>query len=203
MGPDIFPSPAQTRGGNARFTLNIALFFLLACINTLVAKFVVFSFEIAPGVSLIYFVVALMVVFALWFGMYGALAAYLGCYIGAGLLSGIPPTVNLYWSLADFWQVMIPLLAFRYFACDPGLRTRRDLVVLVIFAVIINNMAGAAWGSISLAIGGVVPWNEVSLVFYRWLLGNVLVSIVFIPVILKVLTPIVRDHELYIRRYWH
>ncbi|MCX6701103.1 MAG: hypothetical protein NTV68_14500 [Methanomicrobiales archaeon] len=203
MGPDIVALPEQTRQDKVPIPLYIALFFLLVCINALVAKFVVFSFEMAPGVSSFYFVVALMVVFALWFGMYGAVAAYLGCYIGAGLLGGIPPDVNLYWSLADFWQVIIPLMAFRYFACDPGQRSRRDLGVLVIFGVVINNVVGATWGSVTLALGGVVPWSEVMPVFYSWLAGNVVVSIVFVPAILYLLTPVIRDHELYIRNYWH
>lgn len=203
VDPSLVAAPVRTGKRVVPVPLYIALFFLLVCINALVAKFAVFSFAMAPGVSLFYIVVALMIIFALWFGMYGAVAAYLGCYIGAGLLGGLPPDVSLYWSLADFWQVIIPLLAFRYFACDPGIKTRRDLGVLVLFGIIINNVAGAAWGSVTLALGGVVPWNEVLPVFYNWLLGNTAVCIVFLPAILYILTPVIRDHELYIRDYWH
>ncbi|WAC05817.1 MAG: hypothetical protein OS112_04105 [Methanoregula sp.] len=183
--------------------LYIALFFLLVCINTLVAKFVVFSFGIAPGASSLYVVVALMIVFTLWFGMYGAAASYAGCYIGAGLLSGLPPDVSLYWSLADLWQVLIPLIAFRAFACDPALKTRRDMGVLVVFGIILNNAAGAVWGSVTLALGGTILWSEVGPVLNGWLAGNLVVCIVFIPAILHFFTPIIQDHELYIRRYWH
>ncbi len=109
--PQVIPDRTGQR--EVPFFLHLAVFFLLVCINALVAKFVVFSFTIAPGVSSFYLVVAVMVVTTLWFGMYGAVAAYAGCYIGAGILSGLPPDVSLYWSLADFWQVLIPLLAFR------------------------------------------------------------------------------------------
>jgi hypothetical protein len=73
------------------FFLRVALFFLLVCCNVLVAKSVVFTYSIAPGVSFFYTVVTLIIVTTLWFGMYGALAAYAGCYIGAGILIGIPP----------------------------------------------------------------------------------------------------------------
>ena len=66
------------------FFLRIALFFFLVGCNVLVAKYVVVSYSIAPGVSFFYTVVALMIVTTLWFGMYGAVAAYAGCYIGAG-----------------------------------------------------------------------------------------------------------------------
>jgi hypothetical protein len=182
--------------------LYIALLFLLICINALVAKFFIFSFELAPGVSSIYLVVALMVVFSLWFGMYGAVAAYTGCLIGAGLLGGIPPGVNSYWSLADFWQALIPLIAFRYFGADPALKSWRDLGLLVVFGVLINNLAGAVWGSLALAAGGIIPWNGLLSVFFGWLIGNIIVSIILIPPILYLLTPVIQDHELYIRKYW-
>jgi hypothetical protein len=192
----------ETREQKVPAFLPIALFFLLVCINALVAKFVVFSFELAPGVSTVYLVVVLMVVFALWFGMYGALAAYAGCFIGAGLLGGIPPEVSLFWSLADFWEALIPLIAFRYFAADPAIHSWRDLGILVVFGILLNNVAGAAWGSLSLAAGGIIPFSGISSVFSVWLLSNIMTSIVLVPAILVLVTPIIQDHELFIRGYW-
>lgn len=182
--------------------LYAALFFLLACVNALVAKFVVFSFAFAPGASSFYVVVALMIAFTLWFGMYGALAAYAGCYIGAGLLSGIPPDVALYWSLADLWQVLIPLVAFREMGCDPALRSRRDILVLVVFGVVLNNVAGAAWGSVTLVLGGVIPWSSFGEAGFAWLVGNLFFCIVLLPLLLRFITPLIEGHELYVRRYW-
>ncbi|WP_241648027.1 hypothetical protein [Methanoculleus taiwanensis] len=152
---------------------------------------------------MLYIVVAPMVVFGLWFGMYGAIAAYAGCYIGAGLLSGVPPGVNLYWSLADFWQVIIPLVAFRELGCDPALRSRRDVGVLLIFGFVLNNLAGATWGSVTLALGGEILWAEVVQVWCAWLAGNIIVCIVLVPLMLHFFTPYLRDHELYVRGYWH
>jgi integral membrane sensor domain MASE1 len=184
------------------FAYRIALFILLVCCNVLVAKYVVFSFSIAPGVSFFYTVVALMIVTTLWFGMYGALAAYAGCYIGAGILSGLPPDVSLYWSLADFWQVIIPLIAFRVLKADPSLRSIRDLGILVVFGIIINNIAGALWGSATLALSGSIPWAEVPSVFYGWLIGNLVVCIVLGPLSLYFITPIIREHQLFVREYW-
>jgi hypothetical protein len=184
------------------FYLRIALFFLLVCCNVLVAKYVVFSYSIAPGVSVFYTVVALMIVTTLWFGMYGAVAAYAGCYIGAGILSGLPPDVSLYWSLADFWQVLIPLVAFRVLKADPSLRSTRDLGILVVFGIILNNVAGALWGSVSLAVPGIIPWAEVPSVFSGWLIGNLVICIVLVPLALYFLTPMVRDHQLFVRHYW-
>lgn len=196
-------SNGSPQGTGAAWYLYLALFFLLSSLNALVAKFVVFSFPFAPGASLFYAVVALMIASTLWFGMYGALAAYTGCYIGAGLLSGIPPDVALYWSLADLWQVIIPLGAFRHWGCDPGLRSARDLLVLAVFGVVLNNVAGAVWGSGTLALGGIIPWSAFGEAGFAWLIGNMLCCMVLLPLLLWYVTPLIERHELYVRGWWH
>jgi hypothetical protein len=182
--------------------LRIALFFLLVISNVLVAKYVVFSFSIAPGVSFFYTVVALMIVTTLWFGMYGAIAAYAGCYIGAGILSGLPPDVSLYWSLADFWQVIIPLIAFKVLKADISLRSTRDFGILVVFGILLNNVAGALWGSVALAIPGIIAWAEGPSVFFGWLVGNIVVCIALVPLALYFLTPSIKNHYLFVHHYW-
>jgi integral membrane sensor domain MASE1 len=182
--------------------LFIGLFLVMVCINIVLSKITVISFEIAPGVSAFYIVVAFMVVFTLWFGMWGAVAAYAGCFIGAGLLSGIPPEVSLYWSLADFWQVLIPLLAFRYFHADPSLRNMRDMGILLVFGVFLNNLTGALWGSVSLAAGSEIPWSEITTVMYAWWIGNCIVCLLLAPLILYIFTPYIRNHALFVREYW-
>lgn len=182
--------------------LRVALFFLLVCLNALVAKFVVFSLPLAPGISLLYVVVALMIVTTLWFGMYGAVAAYFGCFIGAGVLSGLSPEVSLYWSVADFLQVLIPLLAFRMLGADVSISTRRDFAILAIFGIALNNIAGAVWGTLALIQSGLVQVQNIPVVFSGWLFGNFVVSIILVPIVLRFGTPLVRDHELFVKKYW-
>ena len=190
-------------GPAVKWYLYLSLFFLLTCINALIAKFVVFSFPVAPGASLFYVVVAFMIAFTLWFGVYGALAAYTGCYIGAGLLSGIPPDVALYWSFADFFEVLIPLAAFRVWGCDPALRSWRDVLVLVVFGVVINNVVGSAWGSATLAAGGIIPWSSFGETGIAWLTTNLIICIVLMPPLLRFVTPLLEGHELYVNDWWH
>jgi integral membrane sensor domain MASE1 len=199
---DGHPAPGVTERPHPPFPIYLGLFFLLVCINALLAKFAVFTFAVGPGISSVYIVVALMVVFGLWFGLWGALAAYAGCFIGAGLLSGIPPEVNLFWSLADFWQVFIPLVAVRALGADPGLLSRRDLLIILIFGVVLNNLCGAFWGSLTLALGGMIPWSGAVPAFTVWWLGNSIVCLILVPAILYIFTPIVRSHELFVRDYW-
>jgi hypothetical protein len=203
---NVSDNDLQTPGSPRRFREHRAflliLFLVLVAINTLAAKFAVFSFGIMPGVSSFYVVVALMIVFTLWFGMWGAIAAYTGCYIGAGIPGGIPPGLNLVWSLADLWQVLIPLLAFRFMKGDVSLKNANDLLVLLAFGILLNNLAGAAWGSAALIMGGLIAPAGAVPVFYGWFIGNVVASTALVPVLLYVITPVLRAHNLVISKYW-
>jgi len=57
---------------------HIAIFIGLVIVNTLLAAFGEISTKVAPGVSAFYIAVAFMIAFALWFGGWGVLAAYIG-----------------------------------------------------------------------------------------------------------------------------
>lgn len=176
----------------------LSLFLLLVLIHSLGARYFVFSYPIVPGVSSLYLIVALMIVCALWFGILGILAAYFGCLIGAGILSGLPVGVSLYWSFADLWQVLIPYLAFRYFHASPTLNNRSDIMVLIIFGVLINNFLGAVWGGYTLEFGGIIAHSQVSGTIFRWFIINSLVSGLLVPVLLVFGTPWMKKQELYL-----
>ncbi|HMK15852.1 MAG TPA: hypothetical protein VK450_02910 [Methanomicrobiales archaeon] len=181
---------------------HIAIFIGIVIADTLLAAFGEISTPVAPGVSAFYIAVAFMIAFALWFGGWGVLAAYIGCVLGAGVTGGIPPVVNLYWSLADVWQVLIPLAAFRAFQAGIGLRAGRDLGIFLAFGWFLNNLAGAAWGSVTLAIGGVLPWSEVPASFANWFTGNLVVTLVITPALLLLLTSRIRKAGLLVRGTW-
>ena len=180
----------------------VAILVVLILINTILARFGVIARPIGLGCSGLYFSVAFMIAFALWFGGWGVIAAYVGCFIGAGLLGGIPLDVNLYWSLADVWQVLIPLAAFKAFDADVGLKTRRDFLIFLIFGWLLNNVAGAGWGASMLAVGGLASWNDVSGIFTGWLIGNLIVTIAITPILLRYLTPRIQKAGLLVKQYW-
>ena len=170
-------------------------------INALLSRFAVVAWPSAPGVSSLYFAVAFMIPFTLWFGAWGAVSAYVGCIIGAGLLF-VPFGVNLYWSLADLWQVLIPLLAFKKLHADAGLKTRRDFLVFFVFGWLLNNLAGALWGSTMLSVGGVLPWSAVPGTLVSWLGSNLVVTLAITALLLRYVTPYVAQRGLLIRGYW-
>jgi hypothetical protein len=191
-------------GSNERKPFYVYLLILVVTIiiNILLARFAVITTPVAPGVAAIYIAVAFMIVFALWFGLWGAIAAYVGSFIGAGLLSGVPLDVNSYWSLADLWQVLIPLVAFRTLNANVGLKSKRDFLIFIIFGWILNNLVGAIWGSTTLILGGIALWNEFLGIFTGWFVGNLIVTIIITPLLLRFLTPFIKRYGLYVKGYW-
>jgi hypothetical protein len=190
------------KGRERSFGTPLAISLVITLLNTILARFGVIARPIGLGSSGLYFSVAFMIVFALWFGGWGVLAAYIGCYLGAGWLGGMPHAVNLYWSLADVWQVLIPLAAFKAFDADVGLRTKRDLSVFLGFGWLLNNLAGAAWGASMLALGGLAAWNNVPGIFSGWLVGNLIVTMAITPILLRYGTGYLRARELLVHQYW-
>lgn len=182
----------------------LILLIALIIINTVLARFAVIAvpFGNVPGVSSLYFAVAVMVLFTLWFGGYGAVAAYVGTFIGSGLLSGMPPAVIWYWSLAGLWQVLIPLVALRMLDVDVRLGKRRDVIVFVIFGILVNNAFGALWGAVTLALGNEIAWAQVSPAFFAWFIGNVIITALIVPLALRYVTPKIEKSKVFVRHYW-
>jgi len=182
----------------------VILTLVLIMVNTVIARLCVIALPGGvAGVSTLYFAVAFMILFTLWFGAYGAIAAYAGTLIGSGLLNpAIPPVVAIYWSIAGLLQVLIPLVAFRTFKGDLTLENRRDWTLLLLFGVLINNIVGAAWGTWTLALGNVIAASQIVSVFSLWLIGNIIVTIIIVPLALRHLTPKVQKSKLFVKYYW-
>lgn len=192
----------RREAGERGLGIYLVILVLTTIVNSILARLGVIARPIGPASSGLYFSVAFMIVFALWFGAWGVIAAYAGCYIGAGILGGMPHGVNLYWSVADIWQVLIPLLAFRGLKADVSLRTKRDFLIFLVFGWALNNVIGASWGAATLAIGGLSAWNEVPGVLIGWLTGNLIVTMAITPLLLRFATPYIQRAGLYVRGYW-
>jgi len=175
----------------------------LIIINTVISRLAIILVPAGEnGVAMIYFPVVFMLLFTFWFGAYGAISAYVGTFFGAGLLSGIPFDVSLYWAFSSLWQVLIPLIAFRVFNANVGIENSRDLFHLVLFGVIINNVIGAAWGAYTLAAGQVIPASQVMGAFTTWVVGNIVITLLVVPLALRYFTPRIRKSKLFVNNYW-
>jgi hypothetical protein len=83
--------------------------------------------EPAPGVSGLYIAAAVFVPLALWFGIWGVLAGYLSCIFMA-LYVGYTWEFALIWSLADLFEGLIPLLAFRVLKIEPNFSLKKPKI---------------------------------------------------------------------------
>ena len=184
----------------------VILTLILIVVNAILARLCVIILPgSAGGMSALYIAAAFMILFTLWFGAYGAIAAYAGTFIGSGLLSTngvIPVDVAIYWSIAGLLQVLIPLVALRSFEVDLTLENRRDWTLLLLFGVLINNIVGAAWGAYTLAFGNVITSGQIGSVFTLWLIGNIIVTAIIVPLALRHFTPKIQRSKLFVRYYW-
>jgi len=185
----------------------VILTFILIIADTLLAWFSVgFAPAGANGVSWIFIAVAFMILFTLWFGAYGAIAAYVGTLIGSGFLASdrlvLPPEIAIIWAVAGLISVMIPLVAFRAFKVDLSLENRRDWVLFLLFGVLINNIAGAAWGVLILSYGNIIKTGQITSIFSTWIIGSFFVTILILPLAIRYLTPKLRQSKLFVTYYW-
>jgi hypothetical protein len=51
-------------------------------------------------------------------------------------------------------------------------------------------------------LGGIIPSSQIVAVFSSWLIGNIIVTIIIVPLALRFLTPKVRKSKLFVRYYW-
>lgn len=186
------------------YSTYLNIFFFLILLNSLLSRFAVINSPMlaAPGVSSMYFAVAFMIVFTLWYGIGGALSAYLGCMIGAGILADMPFSLNVIWSLADLWQVLIPLAAFSHFNVNIRLRTKKDIIIFILFACVINNLVGAAWGALMITIYGIAEWDVFNMTFNGWFVGNIIATLLIVPFLLRYVTPYIQQTRSYVKGYW-
>jgi integral membrane sensor domain MASE1 len=183
----------------------VILTLVLILINTALAWI---SVKFVPagtgGIALVYIAVAFMILFTLWFGAYGAIAAYVGTLL-AGVLSTASllkhPEIAVIWAVAGLLQVLIPLVAIRMFEVDLSLENRRDWTFILLFAVLINNIVGAAWGVFTLSL---LPGSTMNIAsaFSTWLVGNIIITILIVPLALRFCTGKINKSKLFVKHYW-
>lgn len=182
----------------------VLLTFALILVDTALAylsvKFIPAS---AGGVSLFFVAVAFEILFTLWFGLYGAIAAYIGTLVGSGLLAteslSRHPEIAVVWAVAGLLQVIIPLIATRVLDVDLAMGRTRDWTIILLFGILVNNLAGAAWGAFTLSF--ISPINIAS-VFSTWLIGNIIVTVLIVPLALRFGTEKVMRSKLFVKKYW-
>jgi hypothetical protein len=160
----------------------------------------------AFGVSSLFIAIGFGIPFALWFGGWAFVIAYIGNFVGAGLLAGTPPLVAIPFGAADFIQLCIPMLLYRFFAYRFGVSpigkdifTLRGFTFFLICAVIPTNIIGGLYGNFILYTAGYVVPSAFVISWATWSGSNIVIVLIISSILLSTLGPIVERFGLTIR----
>jgi hypothetical protein len=158
------------------------------------------------GVSTVFLAIGFGIAFALWFGGWAFVIAYIGNFVGAGLMTGLPILAAIPFGAADLIQLGVPMVLYRLFARRFGVSpigkdvfTVRGFIFFLVCAVLPNNIIGGLYGNFILVQLAGAPPNLFLVNWFTWVLSNVIVTIVIGSVLLSTLGPIVERYGLTIR----
>ena len=161
-----------------------------------------------PVVSSVFLAIGFGIPFAIWFGGWGFVIAYIGNFVGAGLLSTppLPLPLALWFGTVDLIQLGVPMILYRTLAKRFGVSpigkdvyTVRGFIFFVVCAVLPNNIIGGLYGNYILVQGGIETPSTFLFGWFAWSLSNVVVTLVIGSVLLKTLSPVVERFGLTVR----
>jgi len=161
-----------------------------------------------PVVSAVFLAIGFGIPFAIWFGGWAFVIAYIGNFVGAGLLATppLPLPVALWFGTVDLIQLGVPMLLYRTLAKRFGVSpigkdvyTVRGFIFFVLCAVLPNNIIGGLYGNYILVQTGINSANIFLFGWFAWSLSNVIVTLIIGSVLLKTLGPVVERFGLTVR----
>ncbi len=174
---------------------------VVTAVNCILCTSAAFIMGAIPGLPLGFCpAIPVMIPFAIWFGGWGVLGAFIGCAIG-GVLKGTAITVALPWVVNDIFMTGIPLLAFRILKANPMLETKRDWTIFIAFGLVINSVLACAWGTMIPVYFNVWPSGAVPMIYIQYLIMALILIGTLVPLILKKFTPHVQRMGLMVEGY--
>ncbi|MCX5751243.1 MAG: MASE1 domain-containing protein [Candidatus Saganbacteria bacterium] len=165
------------------------------------------------GVSSLYFSIAFLMAFTLWFGGWGILAAYIAGVFGAGILSGLPLNTSLLLGLADVVEVVIPFIMYRTLArlmdinpSGKGILNNKNWVsnwaFFLSFAVVIPSIVGGFVGVMILYLTKSITVDLIAPAWFSWSVGNIVVLTVIGPLLMQFVSPWLEKYDLTTKGIW-
>jgi hypothetical protein len=159
-----------------------------------------------PVVSFLFVAIGFGIPFALWFGGWAFVIAYIGNFVGAGLLAGVPLLVALPFGTVDLIQLGLPMILYRTLARRFGLSpigkdvfTARGFIFFLVCAVLPNNIIGGLYGNLILIGAGFNPASTLIPAWFIWSTSNIVITLVIGSILLNTLGPVVERFGLTVR----
>src|SRR5437588_901803 len=144
--------------------------------------------------------------FALWFVGWAFVIAYIGNFVGAGLLVGTPLLVALPFGTVDLIQLGLPMILYRLLAKRFGVSpigkdvfTVRGFIFFLLCAVLPNNIIGGLYGNLILIWAGFNPPSTLLPAWFIWSVSNIVITAVIGSILLNSLGPVVERFGLTVR----
>jgi len=145
---------------------------------------------------------AIQAVGAIWYGMWGGIAAFVFPLISNAMSGSAPLPVSLAYIPANFVQGMAAGWVFRQYKLNPALKYGRDWLWFTVVGILLANAFGAAWGSTVLRFFGLITPEAHLVVWAGWFIGNSVASWVLGVLLLKFLSPLVMKTKAFCKGYW-
>jgi len=173
---------------------------IAAAIVGVLAFFAAITVTFIPGVAALYPAAAFEAAFGSWFGIWGAIASYIGLLVAGSIGGWFALPNGMLLSLSDFVLAAAPMIAVRYFGLDPELPNWKHMVAFVAVTLLFGSLPGSLWYNyINLQLGVISGWNSFWVAVAGWNLGNLIVlAIIGIP-LLRLGTQIIKRTDLYIK----
>jgi hypothetical protein len=163
----------------------------------------------AVGMSALYVAMGFLAPFTLWFSGWGLVIATLAGIIGAGILSGMPLGVALVFGLVDMVSCLPILIAYRWlapkFGLDPlgrDVYTPKGFVFFFLVVSAVTRLVSATYGIGVLYLFGLIPPDAVPISILGWFIGDMIVTVVIAPILMRALGPVVERQGLTVRGVW-
>ncbi len=169
-------------------TYHLILTAVLSGIIAVVSYASAVTTTLIPGVAALYPAAALEIAFGIWFGLWGAFAAYIGVLI-AGVTAGwFSPQVGILIGLGDFMLAAIPAYVFRKMNYSCQLKRTRDIVALITSSMIASILGSLLYNWVNLVLGVLQNMKAFWLGVLSWNIGNLLIVIVIAVPLVRALS---------------
>lgn len=153
------------------------------------------------GVSSAFYIgAAFFTAFAIWFGLYGLLAIYIGLLIGA-VIAGTFTIFAFVLALGNVLGAGIPMIVFKKGNLSIELKNAKDYIGYFLSSTLGQSIFSGVWTIYGFSIFGIIPQETIGVVLSGWIFGDIVVSLIIGIPLLKLVSPVIKRTSLYKKNF--
>jgi hypothetical protein len=174
---------------------------IAAAIVGVLAYFAAVSVTFIPGVAALYPAAAFEAAFGAWFGVYGAIASYVGLLFAGATGGWFSLQAGLLLSLSDLILAIAPAVAVRRGIFDPALPTASDAAKFWAVSLFLGSLPGSLlYNFVNLKLEALAGWNSFWVAVIGWNVGNAIVLAVLGIPLMRIGTTLIKQRGLFVQR---